>query len=145
MVDQAASDARRQELANMIEGRSDEEIAKGVEATGVETTLERVFAGMCEAFLPEKAGPQSAVIQYDVTASGRTHSYQLKVADGKCQIVKGAAGPARVTLGLGLADFLRLVTGKLNGMQAFMSGKLKLQGDMMFAQTMQGWFQPPTA
>jgi putative sterol carrier protein len=35
---------------------------------------------------------------------------------------------------------LRLVSGKLNGMQAFFAGKLKLTGDMMFAQTMQGWF-----
>jgi putative sterol carrier protein len=25
-------------------------------------------------------------------------------------------------------------------MTAFMSGKLKLKGDMMLAQTMQGWF-----
>lgn len=141
MADQAASDARRQELARTIEGRSDEEITKGVEATGIETTLEQVFNGMCEAFLAERAGPQSAVIQYDVTASGRTHSYQLKVADGTCQLVKGAAGPAKTTLTLNLADFLRLVTGKLNGMQAFMSGKLKLTGDMMFAQVMQGWFR----
>jgi putative sterol carrier protein len=141
MADQAAAEARRAELAAMIEGRSDEEITKGVEATGVETTLDQIFNGMCEAFLPEKAGAQSAVIQYDVTASGKTHSYQLKVADGKCQLVKGAAGPAKTTLTLSVADFLRLITGKLNGMQAFMSGKLKLAGDMMFAQVMQGWFR----
>jgi len=137
--------ARQKELAASIEGRSDEEIEKGIEAQGTETVLDQIFAGMAEAFLPAKAAGQSAVIQYDVKTGGKAHSYQLKVADGKCQIVKGAAGPARVTLGLGLADFMRLVSGKLNGMQAFMSGKLKLQGDMMFAQTMQGWFQPPTA
>jgi putative sterol carrier protein len=137
--------ARQKELAASIEGRSDEEIEKGIEAQGTDTVLDQIFAGMAEAFLPAKAAGQSAVIQYDVKAGGKAHSYQLKVADGTCQIVKGAAGPARVTLGLSLADFLRLVSGKLNGMQAFMSGKLKLQGDMMFAQTMQGWFQPPTA
>jgi putative sterol carrier protein len=45
-----------------------------------------------------------------------------------------------VTLGMALPDFLRFITGKLDGMQAFMSGKLKLAGDMMFAQTMQTWF-----
>jgi putative sterol carrier protein len=83
------------------------------------------------------------VIQYDVTASGKTHTFQLKVANGKCEVGRGAGGPARVTLTLALPDFLRLVSGKLNGMQAFMTGKLKLGGDMMFAQTMQGWFQPP--
>jgi len=132
---------RRQELAATIEGRSDEEITQGIVAQGADTVLQQIFAGMCEAFLPDKAGSQSAVIQYDVNVGGTTHSYQLKVAGGKCELVKGAAGPARVTLALQAADFLRLVTGKLNGMQAFMTGKLKLTGDMMFAQVMQGWFE----
>jgi len=142
MADQSA-DKARQELTALIEGRSDEEITKGLEAQGMETVLGQIFAGMGEAFLPEKAGAQSAVIQYDVTASGKTYTYQLKCADGKCEIVKGAGGPARTTLGLNAADFLRLVTGKLNGMQAFMGGKLKLTGDMMFAQVMQAWFRQP--
>jgi len=135
--------ARRDALGALIEGRSDEEITRGVEAQGTDSVLSQVFAGMAEAFLPDRAAGQSAVIQYDVTASGKTHTFQLKIAGGKCEVVKGAPGPARVTLDLGCPDFLRLVTGKLNGMQLFMAGKLKLQGDMMFAQVMQGWFQPP--
>ena len=32
------------------------------------------------------------------------------------------------------------VAGQLDGMQAFMGGKLKLAGDMMFATTLQTWF-----
>ncbi|TMB47253.1 MAG: SCP2 sterol-binding domain-containing protein [Deltaproteobacteria bacterium] len=132
---------RRQELAATLEGRSDEEITQGVVAQGADTVLGQIFAGMVEAFLPQKAGSQSAVIQYDINVGGTVHSYQLKIAGGKCELVKGAAGPARVTLTLQAPDFLRLVTGTLNGMQAFMTGKLKLTGDMMFAQVMQGWFE----
>jgi len=132
---------RRQELAATLEGRSDEEIAQGVVAQGADTVLDQIFAGMCEAFLPAKAGTQSAVIQYDVNVGGTVHTYQLKIAGGKCELAKGPSGPARVTLAIHAADFLRLVTGKLNGMQAFMTGKLKLTGDMMFAQVMQGWFE----
>jgi putative sterol carrier protein len=139
MADEA--DKARQELAASLEGRSDDEIVKGCEAQGIETVLGQIFTGMGEAFLPDKAGAQSAIIQYDVTAAGKTYTYQLKCGDGKCEVVKGAGGPARVTLTLGLPDFLRLVSGKLNGMQAFMAGKLKLGGDMMFAQVMQGWFR----
>ena len=137
----AESDARRKELADSLEGRSDEEILQGVQAQGVDTVLDQIFDGMKAAFLPAKAGAQSAVIQYDVNAGGKVHTYQLKCGDGKCELVKGAGGPARVTLALSMADFLRLVSGKLNGMQAFMTGKLKLTGDMMFAQVMQGWFE----
>jgi putative sterol carrier protein len=40
---------------------------------------------------------------------------------------------ARVTIGLSVPDFLRLVAGDLDATQAFMAGKLKIKGDMMFA------------
>ena len=128
------------DLGAAIDGKSDEEINTGL-AGKYEQTVKQVFDGMVEHFLPEKAGPDSATVQYTVTAPDGVHIFQLKVAGGKCEVVKGEAGPARVTLSLAFPDFLRLVSGKLDGMQAFFSGKLKLAGDMMFAQTMQGWFK----
>lgn len=130
-----------EELKALIEGRSDDEINAGLKASGAAEALDKVFQGMVEAFIPEKAAGQSAVIQYDVNAQDGKHSYQLKVADGKCALVKGSPESARVTLALSAPDFLRLVTGKLNGQTAFFQGKLKLSGDMMFAQTMQSWFR----
>src|SRR5213593_2980382 len=139
MSDQSI-EVRRAELAALIEGRSDEEITRGVEERGAEGVLDGVFQGMAEAFLPDKAAGQSAVVQCDVTVAGEPHTYQLKIAGGKCEIVKGRADPPRVTLTLALPDLLRLVAGKLPPVQAFMSGKLKLQGDMMIATAMQGWF-----
>jgi putative sterol carrier protein len=130
-----------EELRGLIEGRSDDEINSALQATGIEGALDKVFAGMVDAFLPEKAAGQSAVIQYDVTGPDGKLSYQLKVLDGKAQLLKGSPESARVTLALSAPDFLRLVTGKLNGQTAFFQGKLKLSGDMMFAQTMQAWFK----
>lgn len=130
-----------EELKALIEGKSDDEINAGLKEGGVELALDKVFEGMVEAFLPAKAGGQSAVIQYDVNTPDGKKSYQLKVADGKAQSLKGSPESARVTLTLNAPDFLRLVTGKLNGQTAFFQGKLKLSGDMMFAQTMQSWFK----
>src|SRR6058998_2465124 len=98
-------EARRAEPAAMIEGRSDEEIVRGVEERGVEGTLDGVFQGMAEAFLPDKAAGQSAVVQYDVTVAGAPRSYQLKIGSGRCEVVKGRADPPRVTLTLSLPDF----------------------------------------
>jgi putative sterol carrier protein len=46
---------------------------------------------------------------------------------------------------MAVGDFLRLIAGKLNGMQAFMTGKLKVSGDLFFAQTFQGWFERPSS
>ena len=131
----------REELAKMIEGKSDEEINAGVAELGTEKVLGQIFEHMAkDAFRPERAGNQSAVVGWDITSPEGTHGYQLKIADGTCTAVSGSAEPARVTLGMALPDFLRFITGKLDGMQAFMTGKLKLSGDMMFAQSMQAWF-----
>ena len=95
---------------------------------------------MAKRFLPDKAVGKNAVIQYDITTLDGTHTYQVVVAGGTCTTGPGAGQEASVTLALSAPDFLRLISGKLNGMTAFMSGKLKLKGDMMLAQTMQGWF-----
>lgn len=129
------------DLGALIEGKSDEAITAEIRKQGVDTVLGQVFTAMGDAFVPEAATGQSAIVQYDVTAPDGTHSYQLKVADGKCLVQKGAGEPARVTLTLALPDFLKLIGGKLDGMQAFMSGRLRIGGDMMFAQTMQTWFR----
>jgi putative sterol carrier protein len=139
-VAENANQLGREQLAELVEGRSDEEINEFVSAAGVDTVLDQIFDGMKEAFLPEKTAGQSALVQWDIAAPDGTRSYQFKVDDGACSVAQGAGDSPRVTLGLNLADFVRFVSGSLDGMQAFMSGKLKLTGDMFFAQTMQTWF-----
>jgi hypothetical protein len=135
-----SSEARQAELAALIEGRSDEEIVRGVEARGITTVLDTVFAGMVDAFLPEKAGSECAVVQYDVTASGKTYPYHFTVADGRCTLGKGPGPAPRVTVTLGLPHFLRLVGGSLNATLAYMTGKLRVRGELLLAQRMTGWF-----
>lgn len=130
----------RESLAALIEDKSDDRINEAVTEMGVEPVLGKVFEAMQARFNPDKAAGQSAVMQWDVTAPDAVHTYQVKVADGSCTVAEGAPETARVTLGMALPDFLRFVAGKLDGMQAFMTGKLKLSGDMMFAQSMQSWF-----
>ncbi len=135
------AEPQAQDLASMVEGRSDQEINSAIEKEGTDKVLAEIFNGMAAAFVPEAAAGQSAIVQYDIGTAAGSKSYQLKVADGKCVVKQGAGEPARVTLALALPDFLRLIAGKLDGMQAFMTGKLRLSGDMMFAQTMQSWFR----
>ena len=64
---------------------------------------------------------------------------------GAARSSKGRAESPRVTIRIALADFLRLITGDANGMQLFMTGKLKVSGDLFFAQTYQSWFDRPQA
>jgi putative sterol carrier protein len=135
------SDANNPEmLAQLLEGRSDEEINEFAGAAGVDTILTQVFDAMKERLDPQKAAGQSAVIQWDVVTPDGTHTVQFKVDNGSGSWTAGTPDTPRVTLTFSLADFLRFVAGQLDGMQAFMGGKLKLAGDMMFATTLQTWF-----
>lgn len=128
------------DLAALLEGQSDEDITTTIEAMGTEDVIAKIADAIVERFQPERAAGQSAVIQWQVTAPSGTTTFRVDVTDGKCTAALGSADAPRVTLAFALPDFLRFVSGQLDGMQAFMGGKLKLTGDVMFAQSMQAWF-----
>jgi putative sterol carrier protein len=132
-------------LSTALDQHSNDEISAAIQAQdgGSAQFLDGVFEGMSTAFNASKAGGQQATVQYEITAPDATHSYSMRIADGRCQVERGAAESPRVTIRAGLPDFLRLITGKANGVQLFMTGKLKVSGDMFFAQTFQGWFDRP--
>lgn len=127
------ADDARAILTEAVKGKSDEEIVEFVGTMGgAETVLEMTFEGMKAALNPEKA--QDCVIGYELTEGGNTYAYAVTVKGGEASYEKRDPSDARVTLGLTVPDYLRLISGELDGMQAFMQGKLKLKGDMMFAQ-----------
>lgn len=131
------------QIAEAIKGLSDEDLRKRLDEQGIDTTLQQIFSGMQDAFVPEKAQGVNAVIQYDIAVNGDTKSWSVNIADGKCVTSEGASESPRLTLQLALADFVRLIFRQADGTQLFMSGKLKLKGDMMFAMQMQNFFQQP--
>lgn len=142
MTDAAAEsrDQARRTLVEIVQGRTEDEIVERVNAMGVDSLLDRILEGMRSAFVAERAGGAEAVIQWDVAAPDAVRSYQLEVAGGECVLHRGTPLAPRVTLSLSLPDFLRFVAGQLDAMQAFLSGRLRLSGDVLFAQSMRSWF-----
>ena len=59
------------------------------------------------------------------------------VIDCKQSKVSRGAGKADCTVTLSEENFMALATGKLQGMQAFMAGKMKVKGNMMLAQKLE--------
>jgi len=64
----------------------------------------------------------------------------LTINNGTATVTEGTASNADVTLTIGDDDLIALLKGELNGMQAFMTGRLQLEGDMMLAQRMNTFF-----
>jgi putative sterol carrier protein len=121
---------------------SDAELAARVDELGRDRVLGAVFAEMERAFLPERAEGVEATVQYDVlNGEPRSWSVEISGSRGTCTARPGPAVSPRVTLGLALPKFLRLMFGQVNGMQLFLQGQIKLKGDMFFAQRLQGMFR----
>ena len=128
------------QLAELIKTLSDEELKAQLDQLGEDNVLREIFGRMPEAFLSEKAQGSDAVIQYDITTSEGVKEWTVTVKDGTCTTSEGPATDPRLALQLGIVDFVRLIFGQAEGTQLFMTGKLKLKGDMMFAMQMQTWF-----
>jgi putative sterol carrier protein len=103
------------------------------------TNVQDVFAAMPGRFLPEQASGVNATVQFDVTGDGGGQ-WAVTIADGKCSVVEGAAANPTMTMSVAAADYLAIINGELNAMNAFMQGKVKIKGDMALAMKVQKMF-----
>ena len=74
-------------------------------------------------------------IQYKIT-----EPMYLVINNGECTAHDGMAPASDLALIMADDDLKALLTGELNGISAFMSGKLKVEGDLMLAQRLPNLF-----
>ncbi len=101
--------------------------------------VKNVFPAMVERFLPEKANDVNATILFDLSGDNGGF-FWIKVADGKADAGEGNVSNPSMTLKASADDWFAVSTGQLNPMQAFMTGKIKILGDMGLAMKMQTMF-----
>ena len=99
-------------------------------------TAAEFFAGMQENLDPEKIKDINATYQWDITGDGGGKWY-AKFADGKAEVGEGEAENPNITITVEAENWMDIVSGKLNGQMAFLTGKLKIQGDMSLAMKLQ--------
>ena len=85
---------------------------------------------------PDVVAKINAVYQFNIAGpNGGQWSVDCTQPGGL--IAPGTAASPRCTVTCAEADFLSIVNGKLNAQMAFMTGKLKIQGDMGLALKLQ--------
>jgi putative sterol carrier protein len=62
----------------------------------------------------------------------------IAMLDGAANQVSEDDGPADTTIKVSWDDWQQMASGQLDGMTAFMMGKLKVEGDMSNAMQLQG-------
>ena len=134
-----------EEFAGLVANASDEQIEEVIRGVGTKETLNRIFDNFPERFVPEKAQGVDAEIQFVVTDQGEEFPHLVTVRDGACTTEEKRADDPKVTLTTDLVSFARLITGQAQGVQLFMTGKLKVSGDLMFSQRIMTFFEPAKA
>ncbi|MFN2216280.1 MAG: SCP2 sterol-binding domain-containing protein [Anaerolineales bacterium] len=103
-------------------------------------TVADLMSKMPGAFIPEKAGPIDAVIQFKFTGA-EAGDWFATIKDGACTTEQGVSENPKMTLTADSSDYVKIFTGELDGMQAFMQGKLKLAGDLNLAMKLTQMFK----
>jgi putative sterol carrier protein len=110
----------------------------------VQTSPEQIIEALSKYPVPEKAASTKAMIQFDISGD-QGGKWWAKIADGKAETGKGdAPEPATLTVGAEAGDFVKIMTGQMDGMSAFMSRKLQIKGDMGLAVKLQSLFKRPS-
>jgi NAD(P)-dependent dehydrogenase (short-subunit alcohol dehydrogenase family)/putative sterol carrier protein len=110
----------------------------GDAADGFDNAAE-VFDAMPGAFNAGAAGGVDVVFQYNITGDlGGDWSCEIK--DSACTVTAGQHDAPVCTLKMDATDFLAMMNGTLPAMQAYTSGKLKIEGDIMKSQLIEKLF-----
>jgi putative sterol carrier protein len=103
-------------------------------------TVTELMEKMPGAFIPEKAQGVDAVIQFKFTGA-EAGEWNATIKDGKVDVERGEHPSPKMTLTADSSDYVKIFTGELDGMQAFMQGKIKLAGDLNLAMKLMQMFK----
>ena len=118
-----------------LAGEQKEEVEEAVAETTNE--IEAIFSKLGGLVDEKVVSATGAVFAYDVTGDN-AGKWFMDLKNGGGSVGKGdPPGKADCTFTLDSEIFVQMFTGKLNPTSAFMSGKLKMKGDMGKAMKLQ--------
>ena len=99
-------------------------------------TVQEFFAQLPERADPAKIAGMHNTYVFDVEGVGQ---WTVAVADGSVSVTEGA-GEADCTISASEDTLVKIASGQANATTAYMTGKLKVQGDMGAALKLQKLF-----
>ena len=102
------------------------------------TSVADAVQTMKAKFNPAAAAGLDLVFGFNITDEDK--HYSLTVKDSTCELQEGENPDANVTLVMDSETLKGIVSGETDGMQAFMGGKLRAEGDMMLAMKLSELF-----
>jgi len=144
IVDPSQVDAN--ELAKNMALATDQQLAELMSGEMRDQILGEIFRRMADHFRADSAADTEAVIHWRITGHPEKghDEFETVISEGTCVVHEQIkTDPPRVSFQIDGVDFLKLVTGNAAGPMLFMTGKLKIKGDMMFAASAASLFTIP--
>jgi alkanesulfonate monooxygenase SsuD/methylene tetrahydromethanopterin reductase-like flavin-dependent oxidoreductase (luciferase family)/putative sterol carrier protein len=135
--DLARASVRRRARAGAkqaVSRASDQRLEQIFGSAGSQRTLLGVMASQ---FQPDRAAGFSGAICYDLSQAGAqggsSRAWTIDISGERAKVRPGRPEHAALTIGVGVADFIRLVAGATNAFDLIAAGRLTLDGDMAVA------------
>ena len=100
------------------------------------STVQEFFEGLPSRVTPDRIEGMSSTYVFDIEGAG---VWTVAIADGAVTVTDGA-GNADCTFSTSEENFEKIVAGEQNPTTAYMTGKLKIKGDMGAAMKLQKLF-----
>ena len=100
-------------------------------------SVQEFFASLENRVDPSRTAGMNNTYVFDIDGAGK---WTVAVDDGRVNVSDGASADADCTITSSAESFERIVAGELNPTSAYMTGKLKVKGDMGAALKLQKLF-----
>jgi putative sterol carrier protein len=110
--------------------------------------LAEIFRRMGEHLRADRAAHVTAVVHWRLTGGADPDGhdrYETVIEGGTCTVNREWTRDPRVTITLSPIDFVRLITQNASAPMLFVTGKVKVKGDLGFAAGLTGLFDLPRA
>ncbi|MBE1580680.1 SCP2 sterol-binding domain-containing protein [Amycolatopsis roodepoortensis] len=111
-----------------------------------ERVLREIFDRMGAHIRQDRAKSLHAVVHWRLsggTGAGGYDRYETVISHGECTVDRDMREKPRVTITIAPVDFFRLITHQATPAVLFVTGKIKVKGDLAFAAGLIGFFDLP--
>lgn len=102
-------------------------------------TINETFEDMLKNFKPAKAAGVNKTLQWNITGD-TLERWAISIHEQTCELIQGGVEEPDIVFHANEKDWLSINSGKLDPTMAFMTGKVKIVGDMGLAMKIPGLF-----
>ena len=138
------------QFAELIAFATDQQLSQVIHGPLRRQVLDEIFGRMADHVEPSQVQNLDAVVHFKILDRPAEHGggydhYEVIFAEGACRASGSPERDPKVTIKVNGIHFLKLAASKASGPVLFLTGKLKLEGDVMLASRLTSFFAIPTA